>query len=158
PGRLPVDRGGTYARMYLPPCDAPGPAPRGSMPPRPVGLLIVAGWLAASGWLFYRQVWPYLRGGEPPAFLTGLTDEHVNASPPVLWDVFRKGAAEQELLAHTSVKCDNGSETFTLSCHFGRTGIEAPKGPVALLDSVYRVGARDSRVLGLSAEVHLRLS
>jgi hypothetical protein len=45
------------------------------MPPRCVTLAIVACWLGTTGWLAYREVWPRLRGGEPPPVTIDLTDD-----------------------------------------------------------------------------------
>jgi hypothetical protein len=58
------------------------------MPPRPVIAAIVLFWLAADGWLFYREVWPYWRAGDPPPYTIDLTEELGNAS--VRWDILKR--------------------------------------------------------------------
>jgi hypothetical protein len=45
------------------------------MPPRYITLAIVAFWLAATGWMAYREIVPIFRSGEPPPFTIDLTDE-----------------------------------------------------------------------------------
>jgi hypothetical protein len=45
------------------------------VPPRYLTLAIVAFWLATTGWMAYRDVWPRLRAGGPPPFTIELTDE-----------------------------------------------------------------------------------
>jgi hypothetical protein len=45
------------------------------MPPRYVTLAIVAFWLATTGWMASRDLFPRFRTGEPPPFTIDLTDE-----------------------------------------------------------------------------------
>src|SRR5947209_12741032 len=60
-----------------------------AMPPRSVVAAILMFWLAADGWLFYREVWPYWRAGDPPPYTIDLTEELGNAS--VSWEILKKG-------------------------------------------------------------------
>lgn len=59
------------------------------MPPRLVIVAIVIFWLAASAWLFQREIWPRLRTGEPPPFTIELADEAIRSAPRIGWRVFR---------------------------------------------------------------------
>lgn len=57
------------------------------MPSRPVAVLIVAFWLASTGWLLHREWWPWLRADSPPPFTIELADE---AAPSVAtWSIWR---------------------------------------------------------------------
>src|SRR5438045_3320160 len=60
------------------------------MPSRPLVVAIVAFWLAANGWLVYREVWPSLRAGEPPPYSIDLTQELGKST--VNWKVLQDGA------------------------------------------------------------------
>ncbi len=59
------------------------------MPPRWCTWFIVLFWLATTGWMFYREAWPHLQGGEPPPYSIDLTDEV--SVQPVLWKVWYQG-------------------------------------------------------------------
>lgn len=59
------------------------------MPPRWCTLLIVVFWLATTSWMFYREAWPRLQGGEPPPYTIDLTDEVSIQHVP--WKVLHKG-------------------------------------------------------------------
>jgi hypothetical protein len=83
------------------------------MPPRWITLTIIALWLAATGWMAYRDVWPRLRPNQPPHFNIDLTEEV--GGQRINWDVFQKG----ELIgfAETQVKrCPD--RTFDLRSTF----------------------------------------
>jgi hypothetical protein len=45
------------------------------MPPRYLSLAIVAGWLATTAWMFYRDLLPRLRPDQAPPFTIDLADE-----------------------------------------------------------------------------------
>jgi hypothetical protein len=84
------------------------------MPSRPVLLGILGFWLAANGWLFYREVWPRLRPGQPPAYSIDLADE-VRAEP-ISWDVFFN--KQPAGTAVSSVAYDQPTGTFELRCDY----------------------------------------
>jgi hypothetical protein len=50
------------------------------MPQRRYILLIGFLWLAATGWVVKREIWPMLRPGEPPAFMIDLIDQTTHGS------------------------------------------------------------------------------
>lgn len=63
------------------------------MPPRWLGSLIVLFWLATTGWLFWHDLWPKWRPGEPPPFQIDDVEEvqHKNDTPMhVFWNVERQ--------------------------------------------------------------------
>ena len=45
------------------------------MPARPLLLAILFFWVATTGWLFYKELWPHLRSGQPPPYTIDLADE-----------------------------------------------------------------------------------
>src|SRR5438128_7154182 len=60
------------------------------MPARSFVLVITLFWLAATGWLFYRDLWPRLRSGQPPPYTIDLADEALQQAPKIPWGIFRK--------------------------------------------------------------------
>jgi hypothetical protein len=87
------------------------------MPPRWLSLAIVVFWLAATGWLFVRDLWPRLRPGVPPPYEIDLADETQTQKAGVNWRVFRN---EEELLAaYTSVTHrEKPDDSFTFQARF----------------------------------------
>jgi hypothetical protein len=63
------------------------------MPPRILTWSIVVAWAAMTSWLFYRDLWPRLRPGDPPPFKIEFADEVLVKRPPVRWTVSRNGKA-----------------------------------------------------------------
>src|SRR5438093_4580587 len=62
-----------------------------AMPPRLVTAVLILAWLATSSWLFYQDLWPRIRPGEPPAFRIDFSDEVLAKRPPVHWTVYKNG-------------------------------------------------------------------
>ncbi len=63
------------------------------MPPRILTWSIVIAWTAMTSWLFYHDLWPRLRPGDPPPFKIDFADEVLVKRPPVRWTVSRNGKA-----------------------------------------------------------------
>ncbi len=59
------------------------------MPPRWVILVTAGFWAGTMGWMFYREVVPRLRSGEPPPLTIDITDEI--STNPVHWDIWGTG-------------------------------------------------------------------
>src|SRR2546428_9143554 len=59
------------------------------MPARSLVLAITLFWIATTGWLFHRELWPRLRPGQPPPYTIDLADEAVRKGPKIPWSVFR---------------------------------------------------------------------
>lgn len=59
------------------------------MPARSFVLTIILFWVATTAWLFYRDLWPRLRPGQPPPYTIDLSDEAQLSGPPITWKVFR---------------------------------------------------------------------
>lgn len=123
------------------------------MPPRYLSLAIVAFWLATMGWLVYRDLWPRLRSGAPPAFAIDLVDEAQQFAQPTRWSVHRKDSLtgrEQRLgRLRTWVEYRAADDTFALQSEM--TNVRLALGfEVARLASTYRVD-RDGRLRALEA-------
>ncbi|MBA4066619.1 MAG: hypothetical protein C0501_23525 [Isosphaera sp.] len=58
------------------------------MPSRRGAVLIVAFWLAVTGYVGYRDVWPVVAGSDPPAVALDLADEAAR-NVPARWTVYR---------------------------------------------------------------------
>lgn len=80
------------------------------MPSRPVAVLIVAFWLASTGWLLYREWWPWLRADSPPPFTVELADE---AAPQLAhWSIWR---GDQRIGAANTRMVIQKDDTFELT-------------------------------------------
>jgi hypothetical protein len=126
------------------------------MPPRPVVLLIVLFWVAATAWLVRRDVWPRLRPGEPPPLEQDLTPEAQVAQTPVPWRaILTRRHLRAEFAVKTLVTYHERDDTFALHCWL-RPRTSTPKEddfrPLAGADSTLRV-SREGWLLGLDAEV-----
>jgi len=87
------------------------------MPRWPVRLAIVAFWLAVTGWLIARDVWPALRTGEAPPFTIDLADEAQIHAIRTRWVILRgEGATEKKIgRARTWVKYLAADDTFEMN-------------------------------------------
>jgi hypothetical protein len=81
------------------------------VPPRFLSLAIIAFWLATTGWLFQRDLWPQLRPGEPPPYAIDLAFE-VQDPMPIRWGVFR--GSEMVGRARSFVHYRAADDTFEL--------------------------------------------
>lgn len=86
------------------------------MPPRSVGLAVVAFWLATMGWLVYRDIWPALRPGQPPPFAIDLADEAQLHAPRIRWSILRVHDGQETKIgrARTWVGYRAADDTFEL--------------------------------------------
>jgi hypothetical protein len=122
------------------------------MPSRSVAVAIILFWLAANGWLLYREVWPQWRAGEPPAYTIDLTEELGKSA--VAWDVYQKGAKIGSAFSEVARQPDRTYKLGT-QYHFDKLkvlGVEFRK-----LVGVYHV-TEDGDLLGLSAQIILQQS
>src|SRR5262245_48882655 len=86
------------------------------MPSRFTMLGILAFWLIASGWLFYRDIWPSLKPGEPPPFVIDLSDEANARASQIRWKVLKNG--EEKGYALTYVQNNSAEGTYRLNCEY----------------------------------------
>jgi hypothetical protein len=93
------------------------------MPSRWISLAIVACWLAAMGWLFWQDLWPSWRPGEPPPFHIDLVEEVQKANKLRNgWTVLRQKSGEPKpheiFRAFTTVEYVPDDDTFRLRAEF----------------------------------------
>jgi hypothetical protein len=79
---------------------APRTSDDNAMPPRWLSLAIIVFWLAANGWLFWDEAWPYLLPGQPPPYTVDLLQEAEKLRPEDRWVVTQNG--QKVFLARTS--------------------------------------------------------
>lgn len=88
------------------------------MPSRLLLLLILAGWLATVSYFFHRELWPYLRPGQPPPYSINLADETTIQQTGVWrWTIYRvpeRGEPVKVGRAATSLRYHNEDDTFEL--------------------------------------------
>lgn len=140
------------------------------MPPQWLRYLIVLFWLATTGWLFWHDLWPNWRPGEPPLFHVDLVEEvHHKDSVPQRnnWIVQRAKDSESKLYpvfeATTWVEHDD-EDVYTLNA-----SLDARKDPknqpikvaefftIDRINSAYRVN-RAGQLRSLEATVQLRFN
>src|SRR5258708_1396773 len=74
-GSLARAAGSPEALSFSPSAGSRLGSTRCDMPPRNVVCVIVAFWLTATGYLAYREWWPWMRADSPPPFTVELADE-----------------------------------------------------------------------------------
>jgi hypothetical protein len=123
------------------------------MPLRHHVAAIVLFWVGMTGWMLYRDVWPWLGPGEPPPFSIDLADEvqAVDTRWKVIKDDKEKG------YAHTNVRYNGRDDTYELNGEFklwsaGRSGIHAASLADQVINSMYRVN-RQGELRGMEASV-----
>ena len=117
------------------------------MPPRWLSVAIVAFWLCTTGWLLYRDVWPWLLPGQAPPFTIDLEDEVQTQQAHVHWTVSYND--HPFLRAETWVAPNPKDDTFDLHAQVrqpavpfdGARGGDPFGGLIAIRDmsSVYTV-------------------
>jgi hypothetical protein len=115
------------------------------MPSRAITLAIILLWLAATGWMAYRELWQKV--GQPPPFALELADE-VGAQV-VPWEIEQNGRPAGTLI--TSVKRTR-ERVFELNCVSKPTNLTFRGLPVSEVNSTYRVTARGA-LRGLRGQV-----
>jgi hypothetical protein len=122
------------------------------MPSRPFVLLITIFWIAATGWLFYRDAWPRLRSEQPPPYTIDLADEALRRGPKISWSIFRKDkkiGALQTWLGYR--ESDDTFELYSLAAKldWGQIGLFSVR--IRDLSGMYRV-TRDGQLRTIVAE------
>lgn len=142
------------------------------MPPRWLSASIVVFWLAATGWLFWHDLWPNWSPGEPPKFHIDLVEEVQNKERlRTAWNVFRQRSDEKPrdlFRAYTWVDYQPQEDIFTLHAELtakspredeteANTLRLLSKFKVQSLTSEYRV-SRSGQLRELRSKVSLRSS
>lgn len=127
------------------------------MPTRWLSATIVVFWLGTNGWLFYHEVWPTLRPGQPPPMTIDLIQEAKKESY-VNWSVTQNGRAVFK--AKTSVK-RLGPEVFELTADYVQRPRDAQAtftfAQVHRMHSSYRV-TQEGNLLAVRVEIGATLS
>lgn len=122
------------------------------MPPRPVVAVLLAFWLAADGWLFYREVWPYWGAGDPPPYTIDLTEELGN--PSVTWDILKKDERIGYATSHVKRQHDR---TYNLQMEFRFDKFRVLILHVRKLTGDYHI-SEDGDLLGMTAHAWVATS
>jgi hypothetical protein len=97
------------------------------MPPRLIVVAILIFWIAATAWLFQRDLWPNLRPDEPPPYTIDLADEARQQALPIHWNVLH---GEKKIgQVQTSVSYRPADDTFDMQGRIGHLDL----GRVGLL-------------------------
>ncbi|HEY7424802.1 MAG TPA: hypothetical protein VH682_11280 [Gemmataceae bacterium] len=133
------------------------------MPPRWLSAGIVAWWLAMMGWLFWHELWPNWRPGEPPQFHIDLVEEvRHRERPPTYWNVHHqnKGDAKPRdtFRAKTWTDYQQEDDTFTFHAELmaQKTSLKLFGFKVTLMKSAYRVN-RAGQLRDLEFKVNFSL-
>jgi hypothetical protein len=128
------------------------------MPSRWHCLLIVVFWLAATGWLYVRELAPNFREHDPPPYVIELTAETQVIHPRVVWKVFQNGNEEESYQAKTWMDHNEEDDSFTLYALVRPAPLQTPDAKAALLVqelmSSYRV-SREGKLLELTVDGEL---
>lgn len=130
------------------------------MPPRWLALLIVVFWMGSSAWLFWRDLWPNLRPGEPPPYTVDLVEEAQRGKSKVYWTVTHNDLPA--FAAETWVEHNPNDDTFTLWEEFHPKALRQD-GPVrgllqiVAMKSQCRV-SREGNLLSLQAAFTAKLT
>jgi hypothetical protein len=96
-------------------------------------IAIIALWLLANGWLFWREVWPQLQPDTPPPFTLDFLDEiEIDRPSDVTWKVWHNDSPTDEYIATTKVTHHRQDDTFELGAlikiNFARVSRDGPRG------------------------------
>jgi hypothetical protein len=121
------------------------------MPPRPFVLAIVLFWLATTGWLFRRDLWPKLRPGQPPPFTIDLSTE-AQRQPAAYWTIYRN---ETKIgVAETVTRYNERDDTFSFHGRIQRLDLGIMQ--MHAMSGVYRV-TREGRLRDVSVQLSVKL-
>jgi hypothetical protein len=118
-----------------------------------VTLAIIAFWVAMSGWLFYHELWPRLRPGEPPPYVIDLVEEARTQEQNIYWEVLQNG--KETGYARTGVSYQEADDTFLLHGEFKLRAPGSIGAPLLVIRSAYRV-TRAGVLRGVGADVEAK--
>jgi hypothetical protein len=86
------------------------------MPARHTIVAILLFWLSTVGWLIHRDIWPWLRRGEPPPYSIDLADEARKSGVKIRWVIRRPGRQDVIGRAYTWTRYKGErADTFDLN-------------------------------------------
>jgi hypothetical protein len=128
------------------------------MPHRLISLAVIACWLATSGWLFYREIWPELRPNEAPPFTIDLADEAAIQGARIRWHVLRADQDGEHKIGRARTWVDYRAADDTFELHSELERLQLTKAlKVPRMSSMYRVN-RDGFLLEMKADVTATVS
>jgi hypothetical protein len=112
-----------------------------------------------SGWLFYRDVWPRLRPGQPPLYLIDLMDEAQAKEANIRWTILLRSKVKktEEDIGYVETKVAHDPDHDTFKLH-GSFKLRTPGGsgdPALEINSWYRV-SREGELQEINAQVTAR--
>jgi hypothetical protein len=120
------------------------------MPSRLGTIAIIVFWLASTTWLTVREIAPMFRAGEPPAFLTDVTDEVGGTT--INWKVLHNGDRIGDGYSHVRRRSDRTFELFS-DLRLEKFSI-LKTWDIKKIAGRYRVD-KDGNLLGLETEVKI---
>ena len=129
---------------------------RNTMPSRFFTGFILLFWAVSSGWFFYAEFWPRLRGGDPPPFTIDLADEARKLSPSIEWEIIRRGEKIGRITTNILYREDDDSFELSGTVHDLDLG-KASAVRVAQMTNRYRV-TREGQLLAIGTEATLRFA
>jgi hypothetical protein len=128
------------------------------MPSRWQCVLIVVFWLAATGWLYVRELQSFFREHDPPPYVIELTAETQVVHPRVVWKVFQNNEEDESYHVRTWMDHTEADDSFTLYAVVRPAPLQSEKKKETLLiqnlESSYRV-SREGRLLEFSVDGEL---
>jgi hypothetical protein len=118
------------------------------MPSRFTILAIIAFWLGTSGWLFYRDLWPWIAPAAPPPFAIDLTDEA--QAHAIRWTVFLND--RRMGYAHTGTDYHEKDDTFSIWGEFKLWLSPEMRGTANLLFATRYVVTREGDLRNLRVD------
>lgn len=119
------------------------------MPPRFLGLFIVAFWLMTTSWLFHRDLRPRLWPGAPPPYTIDLTDE-AQSNISSQWTILQNG--HNKGYCKTTVRYWEHDDTFELGGQFKLWSGDRSTNADLVITSSYRI-TRDGELRGVEAQL-----
>jgi hypothetical protein len=122
------------------------------MPSRPLIAAIVLFWLGTNGYLFYTEVLPRWRAGEPPPYTIDLTEEvgaNRQSASTVNWNVLQKGSRIGQGFSQVGRRPDR---TYELRTQFRFEKLKLLNlVDIRKIASTYHIN-EEGELLGLSAQ------
>ncbi len=106
------------------------------MPPRIIIAGIFAFWLATTGFIFYRDLWPRLFASGPPPVSIELADE-ARQNVPARWTLYRNGQKVGRLA--TQMKYNDAEDTFQFTYRYSELKLEQADITLAASEAVSEV-------------------
>ena len=131
------------------------------MPPRYLTLAIVAFWLATTGWLCYREVWPHFRSDEAPPFTIDLADEAQLKIQRIRWVILRADKEGEKPIGRARTWVDHRPADDTFELHSEIEQLRLGSGLITIkvpqMASMYRVN-REGDLKEMSARAAASLA